>query len=75
VPLQLGANGSLDGWPVLAVVVEAIANVGPSVSGNKVNPNGWNLDVPQLPSEFVGVRGWCRRCSSSTSSSSRSSPS
>src|SRR5690242_12997455 len=86
VPVQLGANGSLDGWPVLvfgvglvlmvilyvkqvrgailisilattvlAVVVEAIANVGPAVSGNKVNPNGWNLNVPALPHKYVGV--------------------
>jgi AGZA family xanthine/uracil permease-like MFS transporter len=86
VPVQLGANGSLDGWPVLvfavglvlmvtlfvkkvrgaifiaiiattvlAVIVEAIAHVGPSVSGNKVNPNGWNLNVPKLPDKVVGV--------------------
>ncbi len=31
---------------VLAIVVEAIANVGPSVDGKNVNPNGWNLNVP-----------------------------
>ncbi len=86
VPVQLGATGSLDGWPVLvfaiglmlmvtlyvlrvraailisilattvlAVVVEAVANVGPSVSGSKVNPNGWNLNVPAIPDKIVGV--------------------
>jgi adenine/guanine/hypoxanthine permease len=86
VPVQLGATGSLDGWPVLvfaiglmlmvtlyvlrvraailisilattvlAVVVEAVADVGPSVSGNKVNPNGWNLNVPAIPDKVVGV--------------------
>ncbi len=86
VPVQLGANGSLDGWPVLvfsvglvlmiilfvrkvrgailisilattvlAVIVEAIANVGPSVDGKKVNPNGWSLNVPALPDKIVGV--------------------
>jgi AGZA family xanthine/uracil permease-like MFS transporter len=86
VPVQLGATGSLDGWPVLvfavglalmitlyvrkvrgailisilattalAVVIEAIAHIGPSVSGDKVNPTGWNLNVPSLPDKIVGV--------------------
>jgi adenine/guanine/hypoxanthine permease len=86
VPVQLGATGSLDGWPVLvfgiglmlmvtlyvlrvraailisilattvlAVIVEAIAKVGPTVNGDKVNPNGWNLNVPALPDKIVGV--------------------
>ncbi len=40
---------------VLAVVVEAIAHVGPSVDGDKVNPNGWNLNVPALPDKIIGV--------------------
>ncbi|HYO38913.1 MAG TPA: NCS2 family permease, partial [Nocardioidaceae bacterium] len=84
VPVQLGATGSLDGWPVLvfalglvlvltlfvlrvrgailisilattvlAVVVEAVADVGPAVSGDTVNPNGWNLTVPALPTDVV----------------------
>jgi AGZA family xanthine/uracil permease-like MFS transporter len=87
VPVQLGATGSLDGWPVLvfalglvlmvtlfvlrvrgailvsiiattvlAVVIESIANIGPSVpadAGGKVNPNGWNLNVPALPDRIV----------------------
>jgi len=86
VPVQLGATGSLDGWPVLvfavglvvmvtlyvrkvrgailiaiiaatvlAVIVESVAHVGPSVSGSTVNPNGWNLNVPSLPHRVVDV--------------------
>jgi AGZA family xanthine/uracil permease-like MFS transporter len=86
VPVQLGATGALDGWPVLvfalglvlmitlyvlkvrgaillsiiaatvlAVVIEAVAKVGPSVDGDKVNPNGWNLNVPSLPDKVVDV--------------------
>jgi len=84
VPVQLGAGGTLDGWPVLvfvlglllmitlyvrgvrgaillaivattvlAVVVEAVADVGPSVAGDKVNPAGWSLTVPALPDQIV----------------------
>ncbi|MDX6298989.1 MAG: adenine/guanine/hypoxanthine permease [Nocardioidaceae bacterium] len=86
VPVQLGATGFLDGWPVLvfaaglvlvvalyvrqvrgailmsivaatvlAVVIEAIAHVGPSVGGKQPNPNGWSLNVPSIPSKIVGV--------------------
>jgi AGZA family xanthine/uracil permease-like MFS transporter len=86
VPVQLGATGSLDGWPilvfalglvlmvvlfvrqvrgaillsilamtVLAIVIEAVAKVGPAVSGDKVNPNGWSLGVPALPDKVVDV--------------------
>ena len=86
VPVQLGAGGSLDGWPVLvfalglvlmivlfvrkvrgailisivaatvlAVVVESIAKVGPSVDGDKVNPTGWSLTVPSLPDKVVDL--------------------
>jgi AGZA family xanthine/uracil permease-like MFS transporter len=40
---------------VLAAVVEAVANVGPAVAGKKVNPNGWNLNVPSLPHKVVDV--------------------
>jgi adenine/guanine/hypoxanthine permease len=36
------------GSTVLAIVVEAIANVGPS-GGPNPNPNGWSLNVPKLP--------------------------
>jgi adenine/guanine/hypoxanthine permease len=38
---------------VLAVVVEAVADVGPSVAGDKVNPAGWSLTVPALPDRVV----------------------
>ena len=86
VPVQLGANGFLNGWPVLvfavglalmvtlfvrkvrgailisiiamtvlAVVIESIAKIGPSVEGDTVNPNGWNLNVPALPAKVVDV--------------------
>jgi AGZA family xanthine/uracil permease-like MFS transporter len=40
---------------VLAVVIEAVAHVGPSVAGKKVNPNGWNLNVPAWPDKLVGT--------------------
>jgi AGZA family xanthine/uracil permease-like MFS transporter len=33
----------------LAIVVEQLAKVGPTVSGDQVNPKGWNLNVPALP--------------------------
>jgi AGZA family xanthine/uracil permease-like MFS transporter len=86
VPVQLGAGGSLDGWPVLvfalglllmitlfvrrvrgafllaiiattvlAVIVEAVFDVGPSVDGDKVNPVGWGLTVPSLPDKVVDL--------------------
>ena len=35
---------------VVAIVVERIANVGPTfISPDKSNPKGWNLNVPDLP--------------------------
>ncbi|MCD2191423.1 NCS2 family permease [Actinomycetospora soli] len=37
---------------VLAIVVEAIAQVGPS---NGTNPQGWNLGYPGVPSSVVGL--------------------
>jgi adenine/guanine/hypoxanthine permease len=40
---------------VFAVVVEQVAAVGPSVSGDTVNPNGWALNVPALPDRIVDV--------------------
>jgi len=40
---------------VLAIIVEALAKVGPSVDGKKVNPTGWNLNVPALPDKIVDV--------------------
>jgi len=37
---------------VLAIVIEAIAKVGPS---NGANPKGWSLGYPALPSRVVGL--------------------
>ena len=37
---------------VLAIVIEAVAKVGPS---NGTNPKGWNLGYPALPSRVVGL--------------------
>ena len=84
VPVQVGPNGQLAGWPVLvfaiglilvvalwvkkvkgailisivlttilAIIVEAIAKVGP-MFGEKFNPVGWGLNVPEWPSKIVG---------------------
>ena len=44
---------------VVAIIVEAVAKIGPTVVGqnpdgsNKVNPLGWNLNVPALPEKIV----------------------
>lgn len=44
---------------ILAIIVEAIAKVGPTVIGqnadgsNKVNPAGWNLNVPAMPKQVI----------------------
>src|SRR6478736_3894511 len=40
---------------VIAVIVEAIWNIGPKFSGDTVNPNGWGLTVPELPTSLVSV--------------------
>ncbi len=83
VPVQLGPDGTLAGWPVLvfavglvlvialwvrkvkgailisillttvlAIVVEAVADVGP-MFGAKFNPVGWGLNVPQWPDTLI----------------------
>ena len=81
VPVSLGSDGSLHGWPtvvfavglgltlvllvrrwrgallvsivgttVFAVVLNHFVKVGPMVSADgKVNPTGWNLNVPNVP--------------------------
>ena len=42
------------GATVLAVIIEAIADIGPSfIAPGKINPNGWGLNVPQLPESWV----------------------
>ncbi|KGN42057.1 NCS2 family permease [Knoellia aerolata] len=84
VPVQLGVDGFLGGWPtlvfvigllliivlwvrkvrgailiaiaattVLAIVIEAIAKIGPAVDGEKLNPTGWGLVVPTLPDQII----------------------
>ena len=86
VPVQLGTDGFLNGWPVvvfaiglvlvialyvrkvkgailisivattvIAIVIESIAKIGPQVSGDKVNPVGWNLNVPKLPTDVFST--------------------
>ena len=41
---------------VLAVIVESIAKIGPSVvSDSEYNPKGWNLNVPAIPDQVVDV--------------------
>jgi adenine/guanine/hypoxanthine permease len=41
---------------VLAIIVEAIANIGPAVTGpnpSDYNPHGWGLNTPAVPSKVV----------------------
>ncbi|PLS81686.1 permease [Candidatus Saccharibacteria bacterium] len=41
---------------LLAVIVEAVAKIGPSVGADgTVNPTGWQLNVPTLPERVVGL--------------------
>ena len=40
---------------VVAVIVEAIWNIGPKFAGDDVNPGGWGLSVPELPTSLVSV--------------------
>src|SRR5690349_16734637 len=37
------------GSTVLAMIIEAIANVGSSYANGRTNPKGWSLNVPELP--------------------------
>ncbi|MDI9581601.1 MAG: NCS2 family permease [Actinomycetales bacterium] len=42
------------GSTVLAIIVEAIAKLGPQVvDGKTVNPDAWSLNVPTLPSSLI----------------------
>ncbi|HEU4349584.1 MAG TPA: NCS2 family permease [Actinoplanes sp.] len=43
------------GTTVLAIIVEAIAKVGPSFVDGKPNPKGWSLNVPTLPDQVVDL--------------------
>jgi adenine/guanine/hypoxanthine permease len=40
---------------ILAIVVEAIADVGPTFTDDGVNPRGWALQVPTLPEQVVST--------------------
>ena len=40
---------------VIAVVVEAIWQIGPKVAGDVVNPGGWSLTEPRLPAQLISV--------------------
>jgi adenine/guanine/hypoxanthine permease len=41
---------------VLAIIVEAIAKIGPSfIAPDRTNPKGWNLNVPALPDKVFDI--------------------
>src|SRR4051812_11700427 len=40
---------------VVAIIVEAIAEVGPTFTDDGVNPHGWALQVPTLPESIVAT--------------------
>jgi adenine/guanine/hypoxanthine permease len=40
---------------VVALIIEAIWNIGPKFDGDEVNPGGWGLSVPELPASLVSV--------------------
>jgi AGZA family xanthine/uracil permease-like MFS transporter len=40
---------------VIAIIVEAIADIGPTFTEDGVNPRGWALQVPTLPEDIVGA--------------------
>jgi AGZA family xanthine/uracil permease-like MFS transporter len=42
------------GATVLAIIIEAIADIGPSFTPpDKVNPHGWGLNVPAIPDKII----------------------
>ena len=85
VPVTLGDNGTLVGWPIIifalglflmitlmvkkvkgalligiavatvaAIAVESAFKIGPNfIAPDKVNPKGWGLNVPSVPSDIV----------------------
>ena len=60
VMLVKGVHGAIlygiVGGTVLAMIVEAIANVGsPTVAGKMVKPTGWRFNVPELPSKLLDI--------------------
>jgi AGZA family xanthine/uracil permease-like MFS transporter len=42
---------------VLSIIIEAVAHIGPRTgpTGKEVNPHGWALQVPKLPSKWFGT--------------------
>jgi AGZA family xanthine/uracil permease-like MFS transporter len=40
---------------ILAIIVEAIAKIGPTFTDDGVNPRGWALQVPRLPDDVVAT--------------------
>jgi AGZA family xanthine/uracil permease-like MFS transporter len=40
---------------VVAIIVEAVADVGPTFTADGVNPTGWSLNVPTKPTDVFGV--------------------
>ena len=40
---------------VVAIIVEKVAEIGPTFAGDTVNPVGWSLNVPDWPSDVVGT--------------------
>jgi AGZA family xanthine/uracil permease-like MFS transporter len=40
---------------VLAVVIETSLKIGPNFDGKNVNPKGWGLNVPKIPSNVVAT--------------------
>jgi len=87
VPVTLGDNGTLVGWPIIifglglflmitlmvkkvkgalligiavatvaAIAVESAFKIGPNfIAPDKVNPKGWGLNVPSVPSNIVAT--------------------
>ena len=60
VMLVKGVRGAIlygiVGGTILAMVVEAIANIGSStVAGKMVKPTGWRFNVPELPSKLLDI--------------------
>jgi AGZA family xanthine/uracil permease-like MFS transporter len=44
---------SIAATTIVAMIVEAIGDIGPRVSGDTVNPQGWSLTVPDWPDKVV----------------------
>jgi adenine/guanine/hypoxanthine permease len=40
---------------ILAIIIEAIADIGPTFTEDGVNPRGWALQVPTLPEQVVST--------------------